>query len=121
MLSLIPKHVRAALKTEFHLQVKTAYTKHLNEELAAVQATVPQAALPSLPLIVPNITPAKKAKPATETTENKQSKRKASGTPTHSPPNSKTPFGRVPANCDFFITRGFGSHAAEVRHSHELK
>jgi hypothetical protein len=28
---------------------------------------------------------------------------------------------RVPAHSDFFITRGFGSHAAEVRHSHELK
>jgi hypothetical protein len=47
MLSRIPKHVQAALKAEFHLQVKTAYTMHLNDELVAVQATVPQAALPS--------------------------------------------------------------------------
>jgi hypothetical protein len=35
--------------------------------------------------------------------------------------NHKTINRRVPARSDFFITRGFGSHAAEVRHSHELK
>jgi hypothetical protein len=63
MLLLIPVPVRAALKGEFHLQVKIAYTKHLNDELAAVQATVPQAVLPSLPPIVPEITPAKTEKP----------------------------------------------------------
>jgi hypothetical protein len=95
MLSRIPKHVQAALKAEFHLQVKTAYTKHLNDKLVAVQATVPQAALPSLPLIVPNITPAKEAKPATETSENNQGKRKASGTPTRSQPNRKNPFAAI--------------------------
>jgi hypothetical protein len=78
MLLLIPKHVRAALEAKFHLQVKTAYTKHLNDELVAVQATVPQAALPSLPPIVPEITPAKADKPATETLGSNQGKRKAS-------------------------------------------
>jgi hypothetical protein len=78
MLSRIPKHVQAALKAEFHLQVKTAYTKHLNDELVAVQATVPQAALPSLPQIVIKVTPAKAEKPATETSGSNQGKRKAS-------------------------------------------
>jgi hypothetical protein len=78
MLLRIPKHVQAALKAEFHLQVKTAYTIHLNDKLVTVQATVPQAALPSLPLIVPNITPAKEAKPVTETSGSSQGKRKAS-------------------------------------------
>jgi hypothetical protein len=66
MLSSIPKKVRAALKAEFHLQVKTAYTRHLNDELAAVQATVPQAALPPLPQIVTEVTPAKTEKPVPE-------------------------------------------------------
>jgi hypothetical protein len=78
MLSLIPKHVRAALEAEFHLQVKTAYTKHLNNELVAVQATVPQEALPSLPQIVPEMTPAKADQPKTETSGSNQGKRKAS-------------------------------------------
>jgi hypothetical protein len=92
MLSLIPKQVRAALKAEFHLQVKTAYTEHLNNKLTAVQATVPQAALPPLPQIVTEITPAKAEKPATETPEIIPGKRKASGTPICSQPNSKNPF-----------------------------
>jgi hypothetical protein len=92
MLSLIPKYVQAALKAEFHLQVKTAYTKHLNDKLVAVQATVLQAALPSLPQTVPEITPAKAKKPVTETSGSNQGKRKASGTPTRSQPNSKNPF-----------------------------
>jgi hypothetical protein len=92
MLSLIPKKVRAALKAEFHLQVKTAYAKHLKDELTAVQATVPQAALPPLPPIVPEITPAMAVKPATETSGSIPGERKASGTPTRSQPNSKNPF-----------------------------
>jgi hypothetical protein len=75
MLSWIPKYIGAALEAEFNLQVKTAYTKHLNDELVAVQATVPQAALPSLPPIVPNITPAKAEKPVTETSGSNQGKR----------------------------------------------
>jgi hypothetical protein len=91
MLLLIPKHVRAALEAKFHLQVKTVYTKHLNDELVAVQATVPQAALPSLPQIVPEMTPAKKEKPATETSGSNQGKRKALGTPTRSQKNSTNP------------------------------
>jgi hypothetical protein len=78
MLLLIPVPVRAALKGEFHLQVKIAYTKHLNDELAAVQAAVPQAVLPSLPPIVPEITPAKADKPATETSGSILGKRNAS-------------------------------------------
>jgi hypothetical protein len=65
MLSLIPVPVRAALEGEFHLQVKTAYTKHLNDELVAFQSTVPQAELPLLPQIVTDVTPAKAEKPAT--------------------------------------------------------
>jgi hypothetical protein len=78
MLSQIPKHVRVALKAEFHLQVRTAYTKHLNDELVAVQATVPQAALLSLPPTITDETPAKADKPATETSGSNQGKRKAS-------------------------------------------
>jgi hypothetical protein len=78
MLSRIPKHVGAALEAEFHLQVKTAYTKHLNDKLVAVQATIPQAALQSLPPTFPKITPAKADKPATETSGSNQGKRKAS-------------------------------------------
>jgi hypothetical protein len=97
MLSLIPIPVRAALKCEFHLQVKIAYNKHLNDKLVAVQATVPQAALPSLPLIVPNITPAKKAKPATETSGNNQGKRKASDTPAHSQQDIAIPVAEIAA------------------------
>jgi hypothetical protein len=92
MLSLIPKQAQAALKAEFHLQVKTAYAKLLHDELAAVQATVPQAALPPLPPIVPKITPAKADKPTTETLGSIPGKRKASGTPTRSQPTSKNPF-----------------------------
>jgi hypothetical protein len=53
MLLWIPEHVRATLEADFHLQVKTAYTKHLTGKLVAVKATVPQAALPSLPQIIP--------------------------------------------------------------------
>jgi hypothetical protein len=82
MLSLIPVPVRAALEYEFHLQVKIAYTKHLNDELVAFQSIVPQAALPSLPQIVTDVTPAKAEKPATETPGSIPGKRKASGTPT---------------------------------------
>jgi hypothetical protein len=78
MLSWIPVPVRAALEAEFHLQVKSAYTKHLNDELVAVQATVPQAALPSLPQILTEVTPAKAEKPVTETSGSNQGKRKAS-------------------------------------------
>jgi hypothetical protein len=77
MLSLIPVPVRAALEGEFPLQVKIAYTKHLNDELVAVQATGPQAALPSLSLIVTKVTPAKTEKPVTETSGSNQGKRKA--------------------------------------------
>jgi hypothetical protein len=77
MLLRIPKHVRVALEAKFHLQFKTAYTKHLNDKLVAVQATVPQAALPSLPQIVTKVTPAKADKPATETSGSNQGKRKA--------------------------------------------
>jgi hypothetical protein len=78
MLSLIPVPVRAALEGEFHLQVKIAYTKHLDNELVAVQATGPQAALPSLPLIVTEVTPPKTEKSVTETSGSNQGKRKAS-------------------------------------------
>jgi hypothetical protein len=92
MLLQIPKHVRATLKAEFGIQVKTAYTMHLNNELVAVQATVPQAALPSLPQIVTEVTPAKADKPATETSGSNQGKQKASGTPTRSQQNSTNPF-----------------------------
>jgi hypothetical protein len=92
MLSLIPAPVRTALEDEFHLQVTTAYAKHLNDELAAVQATVPQAALPPLPQSVTEVTPGKAAKPVTETPGIIPGKRKASGTPTRSQPNSKNPF-----------------------------
>jgi hypothetical protein len=67
MLSLIPVPVRTALEDEFHLQVTTAYTKHLNDELVAFQSTVPQAALPLLPQIATDVTPPKAEKPATET------------------------------------------------------
>jgi hypothetical protein len=67
MLLLIPAPVRAALEGEFHSQVTTAYAKHLKDELVVLQPTVPQAALPPLPPIVPEITPGKAAKPATET------------------------------------------------------
>jgi hypothetical protein len=91
MLLRIPKHVRAALEAEFGFQVKTAYTMHLNDELAAVQATVPQAALPSLPPIIPKITPGKADKPATEISGSIPGKRKASGTPTRSQKNSTNP------------------------------
>jgi hypothetical protein len=83
MLLLIPVPVRAALEGEFHLQVKIASTKHLNDELVAVQATSPQAALPSLPLIVTEVTPAKTEKPVTETSGSNQGKRKA---PSDAPP-----------------------------------
>jgi hypothetical protein len=92
MLSLIPVHVRAELEAEFHSQVRAAYAKHLSGELAACNAAVPQAALPSLPAFVPKITPAKAGKPATEMPGSIPGKRKASGTPTHSQPNSKNPF-----------------------------
>jgi hypothetical protein len=84
MLSWIPVPVRAALEAEFYLQVKTAYTKHLNDKLVAVQATVPQAVLPPLPPIAPEITPGKADKPVTETSGSNQGKRKASGTPARS-------------------------------------
>jgi hypothetical protein len=94
ILSLIPVPVRAALEGEFHLQVKTAYTKDLNNKLVAIQATVPQAALSSLPLIVTEVTPAKTEKPATETSGSNQGKRKA---PSDAPPclreNSTKPIG----------------------------
>jgi hypothetical protein len=63
MLLVIPVPVRTALEDEFHLQVTTAYAKHLKEELAAVQATVSQAALPPLPQIVTKVAPGKTAKP----------------------------------------------------------
>jgi hypothetical protein len=93
MLSLIPVPVRAALEAEFHLQVKTAYTKHLNKELVAVQATVPQAALLSLPPTVPEITPAKAEKPVTETSGSNQGKRKAAlNAPLCPRKNSTNPF-----------------------------
>jgi hypothetical protein len=72
MLSLIPVPVRAALEGEFHLQVKVAYTKHLDDELIAVQATGPQAALPLLPLIVTEVTQAKTEKPVTKTSGSNQ-------------------------------------------------
>jgi hypothetical protein len=91
MLLRIPEHVRATLEAEFSFQVKTAYTMHLNNKLVAVQATVPQAALPSLPPIVPNITPAKADKPATETLGSNQGKRKASDAPPCPRQNSTNP------------------------------
>jgi hypothetical protein len=91
MFSRIPKHVQAALKAKFQLQVKTAYTEHLNDKLATVKETVPQAALPSLPLTVPNITPAKEAKPETETSGSNQGKRKASDALPCPRPNSLNP------------------------------
>jgi hypothetical protein len=69
MLSSIPAPVRTGLEDEFHSQVTTAYTNHLKDELVALQPTVPQAALSPLPPIVPEITPGKAAKPATETPE----------------------------------------------------
>jgi hypothetical protein len=97
MLSLIPVPVRAALKGEFHLQVKIAYTKHLNNKLAAVQATVPQAALPSLPPTVPKITPAKANQPKSEIWGNNQGKRKASDTPTHSQQDIAIPVAAIAA------------------------
>jgi hypothetical protein len=83
MLLLIPIPVRASLEGKFHSQVKIAYTKHLNDELVAFQSTVPQAALPLLPQIVTDVTPAKAEKPTTETSGSIPGKRKASGTPTH--------------------------------------
>jgi hypothetical protein len=92
MLSSIPAPVQTALEDEFHSQVTTAYTKHLKDELVALQPTVPQASLLLLPPIVPEITPGKAAKPATETPEIIPGKRKASGNPTRSQPNSKNPF-----------------------------
>jgi hypothetical protein len=93
MFAPIPEHVQAALKAEFQLQVKIAYAKHLNDQLAAVQATVPQAALPPLPPIVPNITPAKADQPETETSGNYQGKgkRKASDAPPCPRQNSTNP------------------------------
>jgi hypothetical protein len=42
--------------------------------------------------IVTEITPGKADKPVTETSGSNQGKRKASGTPTRSQPNSKNPF-----------------------------
>jgi hypothetical protein len=91
MLLRIPEHVRATLEAEFSFQVKTAYTMHLNDKLVAVQATVPQAALPLLPPIVPNITSAKADKPATETSGSSQGKRKASDAPPCPQQNSTNP------------------------------
>jgi hypothetical protein len=93
MLSLIPKQVRAALEDEFHLQVTTAYTKHLNDELAAVQAAVPQAALPPLPQIATEVTPAKAEKPVPETSGSNQGKgkRKATDAPPCPRPNITHP------------------------------
>jgi hypothetical protein len=87
----IPKHVQVALKAEFQLQVKTAYAKHLNDKLTAVEATVPQAALPSLPPIVPNITPAKVDQPATVTSGNNQGKQKALDDPPYQRQNITNP------------------------------
>jgi hypothetical protein len=91
MLSRIPAPVRAALEAEFCLQVRAAYAKHLSNKLAAFDATAPQAALPSLPTIVPGITPLKEAEPVTETSGNIQCKRKASGSPSRSQRNSMNP------------------------------
>jgi hypothetical protein len=70
MLSWIPASVQAALEAEFRFQVRTAYTMHLNDKLIAFQAAVAQAALPSPPTTVPEITPLKPDKPATETSGN---------------------------------------------------
>jgi hypothetical protein len=78
MLSSIPAPVRTALEGEFHSQVTLAYTKHLNDELVAFQKTAPQAALPSLPQIVTEVTLAKTEKPVAETSGSNQGKRKAS-------------------------------------------
>jgi hypothetical protein len=91
MLLRIPVHVRAELEAEFCLQVRAAYAKHLSDELAACNAAVLQAALPSLPAFLPKITPAKADKPATETSGNIQGKRKASDTLPRSQRNSKNP------------------------------
>jgi hypothetical protein len=91
MLLRIPKHVQDTLEAEFSFQVKTAYTMHLNDKLVAVQATVPQAALPPPPPIVPNIIPAKADQPATETSGNNQGKRKALDAPPCPRQNSTNP------------------------------
>jgi hypothetical protein len=93
MLSLIPKQVRAALEDEFHLQVTTAYAKHLNDELADVQAAVPQAALPPLPQIATEVTPVKAEQPVPETSGSNQGKgkRKATDAPPCPRPNITHP------------------------------
>jgi hypothetical protein len=94
MLSLIPVPVQTALEAEFHLQVvTTAYAKHLNDELAAVQATVPQAALPPLPQLVTKVTPGKAAKLVAETSVSNQGKgkQKASDAPPCPRPNITNP------------------------------
>jgi len=39
---LIPVHVRAVLEGEFHAQITTAYTEHLNHELAALESAALQ-------------------------------------------------------------------------------
>jgi hypothetical protein len=80
-----------ALEAEFRLQVRTAYTKHLSDKLAAFKATVPHAALPSLPTTGTKITPLKPDKPATETSGNNQGKRKASDAPPCPQQNSTNP------------------------------
>jgi hypothetical protein len=81
MLLRIPVHVRAALEDAFHLQVRTTYTKHLNDKLAAFQAAVPQVALPSLPTIVPKITPLKAAEATAEILGSTQGKTESIGYP----------------------------------------
>jgi hypothetical protein len=91
MLLRIPEHVRATLEAEFSFQVRTAYTMHLNNKHVAFQATVPQAALPSVTPIVLEIIPAKADKPATETSGNNQGKWKASDAPPCPQQNSTNP------------------------------
>jgi hypothetical protein len=86
MLLRIPEHVQATLEAEFSFQVKTALT-HAPKQ----QTRCPQAALPSLPPIVPEITPGKADKPATETLRNNQGKRKASDAPPCPRQNSTNP------------------------------
>jgi hypothetical protein len=109
MLLRIPVHVRAALEDAFHLQVRTAYIKHLNDKLAAFQVAVPQAALPSQPTIVPKITPLKAAKATAEISGIIQGKRKASGTPTRSQQNIANPGAAITAT----TTAAAGTSAAK--------
>jgi hypothetical protein len=100
MLSRIPVPVRAALEAEFRLQVRTAYTKHLNDKLAAFNASVTQAALPLLPATIPKITPFETAEATTEIPGFIQGKLKASGTPTRSPQNIANPVATISATAD---------------------